>query len=159
MTTLSILCIPPRQVQLLNRRARGRPCLFNSPSWQAGCALKYYRISPSHLFTLSYQKDKSLALPPSYLQVSLLVVVSLGSSHSPFTIVHLPRINLSLALANPSPIINYSLPPSYRKNINSTLGTHRAKCYVIVLCACRILQQLLRNINKLLTTDLLPTNV
>ena len=34
------------------------------------------------------------------------------------------------------------------KNINSTLGTHRAKCYAIVLCAYEILQLSLRNINN-----------
>ena len=45
----------------------------------------------------------------------MLVVVSLGSSHSSFTIVHLPRINLSLPVANPSPLINSSLPPSCGK--------------------------------------------
>ena len=42
----------------------------------------------------------------------MYLVVSIGSSHSSFTIVHLPRINSSLPLANPSPLINSSLPPS-----------------------------------------------
>ena len=40
VTALSILCILPRQVQLLNPRAQGRPCLVIPPGCQAGCASK-----------------------------------------------------------------------------------------------------------------------
>ena len=54
--------------------------------------------------------------------------------------VHMPRrpAPKGFPLANLTLNISSSLLPSYGKNINSTLGTHRAKCYAIFLCACGI---------------------
>ena len=39
------------------------------------------------------------------------------------------------------------LPPSLGISIHLTLGTHQVKCYMIVLCACKIPQLVIRSIN------------
>ena len=132
------LSIPPCWVQLLKHRACCTLCLVKS---NASTPLVVRTISLS----LSYFCCFKITYSTSYTQLHYTSSYLCLCDQNPFylfpSIIHTTLITpvlLNLPTQSTQPHFLTHQTAFLWENINSTLGSHQAKCYTIVMCACEI---------------------